>query len=230
MAASTGFTKVDKLHGTVEIKELQHLEVGDTIKGVNENKIEVDDCEVVSVSTQGNATVFGNYTSDHYVLSADDNDTVVAHGEDGEEENVEVFQVLSSCPINVDESGKKTTFSICGEVLYDGGPMPWSVYLKIHGIMFKLVKETGVRDLSAFHNLDDATQRLPGLCSSGLTCVEKGDCGEFEATMMALVNKDLVTDARKKVYAAFHHLGDASKEGSISFMVSKGLSGATASE
>ena len=230
MAASTGFTKVDKLHGTVEIKELQHLEVGDTIKGVNENKIEVDDCEVVSVSIQGNGTVFGNYTSDHYVLSADDNDTVVAHGEDGEEENVEVFQVLSSCPINVDESGKKTTFSICGKVLYDGGPMPWSVYLKIHGIMFKLVKESGVRDLSAFHDLDDAIQRLPGLCISGLTCAEEGDCGEFEAKMMDFIKHDLVTDARKKVYAAFHHLGDASKEGSISFMVSKGLSGATASE
>ena len=108
--------------------------------------------------------------------------------------------------------------------------MPWSDYLKIHGIMFKLVKETGVRALSAFHVFDDATQRLSGLCSSGLTCAKEGDCGEFEAKMMDLIQMDLVPDARKKVYAAFRHLGDASKEGSISFMISKGLSGAIASE
>ena len=102
--------------------------------------------------------------------------------------------------------------------------MPWSANLKIHGIMCNIVKATGLRSLSALFDLDDATDYLPILCTSGFTCAESGECDDFEAVMVDFVTSELVPEARDKVSAAFPQLGDASQEGSISFMVSKGKS------
>ena len=139
------------------------------------------------------------------------------HGESGEEEkNVTVFQLLSSCPIVTDESGKESTFSIGGQSLYSNGPMPWSAYLNIHGTMFNLVKSTGLRDLSVLYNVDNASGYLPALCIFGLTCAESGECVKFEAKMVEFVNEQLIPEARVKVFTAFPQIGYASTKGSIS--------------
>merc|ERR1711957_1081065 len=98
--------------------------------GTDENMNHADECEVVSVSSKGNSTVFGNYTENHYILNSGAADITV-HGNQGDESTEQVFQILSSCPLVTDESGKRSTFSICGEALYNLDPMPWSVYLKI---------------------------------------------------------------------------------------------------
>ena len=229
MRGTTGFTKVEKLFGNAIASSavpLQDLQVGDRIVGLDATKSEVDDCEVVSVSNQGGATVYQNYTADHYVVSEDDANYLQQHGKGGLEEGepTTVYQVLSSCPVVRDESGKLSSFSICGKVLYKGGPMPWSMYLKIHGIMFSIVKSTGVRDSSAFHDAAYATRHLPGLCVSGLDCAEHGNCTTFEAKMLAFANQELTAEAHAKVLAAFPEFGNASKEGSVSSVVSKGNS------
>ena len=105
--------------------------------------------------------------------------------------------------------------------------MPWSVYLKIHATMFNLVKTSGIRDLSAFHDLAYANQHLPGLCASGLACADDaGDCTTFEEQMVDFANRELTPDAREKALAAFPNLGDATKVGSVSYLVSKGKSAA----
>ncbi len=137
-----------------------------------------------------------------------------------------MFQVLTSCPLVTDETGKHATFSICGRILYSLGPMPWSVYLKIHMTLFNLVRTSGIRDLSAFSDLDLVDEHLPGLCASGLACADgAGDCTTFEERMYDFVHSGSFTpDAREKALSAFPHMGDASKVGSCSYLISNGQS------
>lgn len=223
MAGNTGFMKVTGT-GNTETTQLQDLQVGDNIIGLNGDKSVVEDCEVISLTSKGNATVYDKYTSDHYIVDGSGS-TLVTQGEVGQQEDdVPVFQVLTSCPVVTDDSGKESTFSICGRALYENGPMPWSAYLKIHETMFNLVKATGIRSLCAFYDIDDAIDYLPLLCTSMFTCAESGECDEFEAGMLDFVNSEIVLDARVKVFSAFPQLGYPSVEGSVSYMVSKGKS------
>lgn len=227
MAGTTGFTKVEKLSEdsdvtTSTVTELQNLQVGDVIKGLDATKSPSDECEVVSVSSQGSSVVHGNYTNDHYVLHEDGD--LKEHGSVGESQEAEVFQVLSSCPLALDESGKKSTFSICGESLYAGQSMPWNVYIHIHSVMFNIVKTSGIRDVSALRDADYAALRLPELCASGVQCAESGTCNKFELDMQDFIDHELNPDAREKALKAFPLLGYASKPGSVSHLISKGKS------
>lgn len=94
------------------VTKLQDLQPNDKIKGMDNNKNLVNNCEIVSVSKIGIGTVYGNYTRDHYILSDDNENSgdLTQHG-DGElspeGKQTFVYQMLSSCPLNVDESGKK---------------------------------------------------------------------------------------------------------------------------
>ncbi len=62
MAGKTGLTKVEKTDGSENIVKVQNLEVGDRVKGIDDNMADDDDCEVVSVTRTGFKTVYGNYT------------------------------------------------------------------------------------------------------------------------------------------------------------------------
>ena len=65
MAGQTGLTKVEKVLGSVVssgVIQVQDLDVGDRVIGIDENGSDADECEVVSVASTGNKTVFGNYT------------------------------------------------------------------------------------------------------------------------------------------------------------------------
>ena len=228
MAGQTGFTKVENPDGLpIQISQvqLQNLQIGDYIVGLDENQDSTDDCEVVSVTTKGQGVVYGNYTNDHYVFF-NESEALEVHGEAGYEgESSTVYQVLTSCPVVEDATGLFTSFSICGRNLYDNEPMPWLDYLKIHTTMFNLVKSTGMGALSNLNSVDSATGHLPALCSSGLTCVKSGDCDEFESNMVNFVEMELVPSARDQVIATYPGLGNPELEDSISFMASKGKSG-----
>ena len=228
MAGWTSFTKVEKPDGLptqMELTPLQNLQVGDYIVGLDENQEAVDDCEVVSVTTKGSGMVYGNYTSDHYVLF-NESDALEVHGEAGYEgETTTVYQVLTSCPVVTDVTDQFTSFSICGKGLYDNGPMSWSDYLMIHRTMFNLVKTTGLSALSNLKSVNSASERLPTLCLSGLSCAKTGDCDDFENNLYNFVDTELVPAARDQVHVAFPQFGTPNVEGSISFMVSQGKSG-----
>lgn len=103
--------------------------------------------------------------------------------------------------------------------------MPWSVYLTIHKTLFDLVKKTGVTDLSAFIDINYARSKLPDLCQEGVKCAESGSCDVFEKHMAELIDEDLKPESRLKAMSAFPALGSPGQEGSVSFLVSKGLSG-----
>lgn len=107
IAGTTGFTKV--LNNVETVVQLQDLQVNDHIKGIDEDKNPADNCEVAVLANIGLGVVYGNYTRDHYNLD-DANGDLVQHGYIGlapEGDETAVFQVLSSCPLTLDESGKK---------------------------------------------------------------------------------------------------------------------------
>ena len=65
MAGKTGLTKVEKIMGTVissDVVNLRDLQLGDKIRGIDQDLAESDECEVVSVARTGNMPFFGNYT------------------------------------------------------------------------------------------------------------------------------------------------------------------------
>lgn len=227
MAGQTGFTKVDTSGSSKSstITRLDNLQVGDTIHGLDKNKSKNKACEIVSLTSVGDRTVYGNYTEDHFILSKEDPGTLVAHGEaDQTEEFTTVYQVLSTCPVVTDETGKESTFSICSKYLAVDGNWPWSSYLRIHEILLRLVLETGVRTISSFYDIDKATEYLPTLCMSGLVCSESGDCDEFEAAFRIFVQQEIVPDKIDQVMAAFPSIGEASSKGSVSDLISSGKS------
>ena len=120
--------KVETSNGIVvgsDSKQPKDLQVGENIIGLDEDINIADDCEAVYITSKGSTAVYDMYMSYHYIFSGNDSDMLVAYGETGQEkQNVEVFQVLPSCPVVTDKVGKRTTFSICGETLYyNNGPM-----------------------------------------------------------------------------------------------------------
>jgi len=225
IAGQTGFKKVKPDTKQPTITRLDNLQVGDTIHGMDNNKAKNEECKVLSLTSSGNRTVYGNYTSDHYNLPQDGLNSVVAHGETGETgEPVTVYQVLSTCPVVTDETGKATTFSLCVKNLSKDGALPWSSYIRIHATVLKLVTTTGVHDLSAFFDVDRAAGYLDDLCASALACSESADCDEFESKMNVFISQEIVPEKRGKVMAAFPQMGEASSKGSISALISSGKS------
>ena len=105
--------------------------------------------------------------------------------------------------------------------LYEGGPVPWDVYVIVHSTLLKLVQETGITSLDSLRDLSYAQQHLPKLCSSGVKCAERDECDEFEANMLDFVTHELTDDAKDKVWKAFPELGDVGKPGSVSRKMSK---------
>eukprot|EP00571_Detonula_confervacea_P004301 CAMPEP_0172317898 /NCGR_PEP_ID=MMETSP1058-20130122/33198_1 /TAXON_ID=83371 /ORGANISM="Detonula confervacea, Strain CCMP 353" /LENGTH=497 /DNA_ID=CAMNT_0013032579 /DNA_START=60 /DNA_END=1553 /DNA_ORIENTATION=+ len=227
MAGQTGFTKVDTSGSSksTTVTRLDNLQVGDTIHGLDEFKSKNEACEIISLTSAGDRTVYGNYTDDHFILSEEDPGTLVAHGEAGQtEEFTTVYQVLSTCPVVTDETGKESTFTICAKSLAVDGSLPWSSYLRIHATLLRLVLETGVRTISSFYDIDKAREYLPTLCTSGLVCSESGDCDEFEAAIRIFVQQEIVPDKIDQVMAAFPSIGEASSKGSVSDLISSGKS------
>jgi hypothetical protein len=224
IAADTGFTQVSKLFGSVvstAVLPLDQITLGEKIIGLDADKEINDECEVVSITSMGVGEVFGNYTSDHYILPSAGSDELVTHGNTSESRVSPKHQLLTTCPLAVDESGQLASLSLCGIALYEGGPVPWDVYVIVHSTLLKLVQETGITSLDSLRDLSYAQQHLPKLCSSGVKCAERDECDEFEANMLDFVTHELTDDAKDKVWKAFPELGDVGKPGSVSRKMSK---------
>jgi hypothetical protein len=217
IAGDTRFHVTD-LVGTTFEKQLDQLAVGEKIVGIDESKVKVNNCEVVSVFEMGNYEVFGNYTPDHYMLPSNAADKLVAHGQTGGARNFTTHQLLTTCPVAVDESGKISSTSICGSVMTKGsGPLPWKTYLDVHSALLTLIQATGITSITALKSRSSAQEHLLGLCTYGLLCSMTGMCDIYEEMMLNFVNAELTDDAKAKAYAAFPDLGDASSPKSCSF-------------
>ena len=65
-------------------------------------------CIVEAVGSFGFGSLYGNYTSDHFMYNPESGE-IEMHGEKGEKTYEEKYDILTSCPLGVDESGKAFT-------------------------------------------------------------------------------------------------------------------------
>eukprot|EP00591_Stephanopyxis_turris_P010788 CAMPEP_0195507272 /NCGR_PEP_ID=MMETSP0794_2-20130614/747_1 /TAXON_ID=515487 /ORGANISM="Stephanopyxis turris, Strain CCMP 815" /LENGTH=695 /DNA_ID=CAMNT_0040633901 /DNA_START=1 /DNA_END=2085 /DNA_ORIENTATION=+ len=95
------------------IAAVKDLKVGDSIKGLNMDG-EESYCKVESVGEFGFGPLYGNYTDDHFIYFPPGNNNqsksiIVPHGKKGAVTNETKYEVLTSCPLGLEQSGKAFT-------------------------------------------------------------------------------------------------------------------------
>lgn len=149
-------------------------------------------------------TFYGNYTSDHLVLRANETgDDIVPFGEQGFSGVVEAegFDVMTDCPVAMDVSGTLFTpiaVPFCGRL----GQFAWSDYLKIFKILRKLSILYQVRDYSFLTSIPDALATLGGICSSIIECsnsCDKAGCSTLEVTLASFVANATTAEFQARV-------------------------------
>jgi hypothetical protein len=206
-----------------QIKLIKELKVGDSIQGFDE-EMRPSACKVEAVGWFGYGEVYSNYTSDHFVLASDGR--ISAHGSTGEVAFDDRFDVLTSCPLAVDESGTAFTpidSHFCGAET----ELSWSDYLNVHSSILRLVRKSGGYwfSASAYHSMTDVKRHLPTLCRTMLQCAkDHTTCEEFEIFSKYFVHSALSDQARDETKSSFRNLGKHQEAGSVSAVVTKGKS------
>ncbi len=205
------------------VRKVKDLRIGDEIMGLDENMQETK-CTIEAIGDFGKGLTYGNYTEDHFVLDTSDY-SVFAHGQVGEEEMVNKYSVLTSCPVGLDESGTGFT-PVDSDSL--GERLSWADYVIIHKAMLDMVRETGTPiwfSPAAYTDMALVKSFLTDFYQGILMCVaDANQCGPLEVAISNLVENSLTPYAKKKAKKAFRRLGRPYKKGSVAACVSGGKS------
>jgi len=202
---------------------VKELTVGDTIEGLDADK-QPALCTVEAIGQFGHGALYGNYTEDHFVLDPATG-SVKQHGAVGNRTVEDKYELMTSCPVGVDEAGTGFTpmdGDFCGQ---NTAEMDWSDYLLIHGSMLRIVRATGGYwfSASAYSDFDSVKQHGPELCAAMLACAGAGaECDELERISTLFIDSYLTADARAASHAGMPGLGKVGDPGSASFVVSQG--------
>jgi len=206
------------------IKTLNTLQVGDVVEGLDAKK-KSSLCTVEAVGMFGRGTLYGNYTEDHFVLDPASGN-VVMHGAFGQNTTEDKYELLTSCPLGVDESGTAFTpldSDFCGD--YQKG-MSWSNYLALHAAILRVVRASGPYWFEGKSYKDDKNLKefSPLMCKAMLSCLNnpKDKCQELEDVSEIFIENVLTSDATQATRKAFPKIGSPQEEGSVSFVVSGG--------
>jgi len=129
----------ETLNNLTLFKNVRNLAVGDTIRGLDKS-LNPTDCFDQDIGHYGSGTVYGNYTDDHSILDPL-TDTVTTTGNSSVSSEVDVYSVLTSCPVGLDESG--VGFTPFSTVLFGADAVSWSDYILIHRAIVDIVKVVG---------------------------------------------------------------------------------------
>lgn len=86
-----------------EYMRVDTLTIGNEVRGINADGAEAS-CTVTAIGESGFGTVYGNYTSNHFVLDQAHGE-VIKHGAIGKISADNLFYVLLDCPFGLDETG-----------------------------------------------------------------------------------------------------------------------------
>jgi len=203
--------------------------VGDKIEGLDADK-QPALCTVVAVGKFGHGALYGNYTEDHFVLDPATGN-VMQHGAVGKRTVEDKYEVLTSCPVGLDEAGTGFTpmdGDFCGKSTSEMG---WSDYLLIHASMLRIVRATGGYwfSASAYSDFEAMVRHGPELCAAMLACAGDGiECDELERISTLFVDNYLADDAREATLKWMpRSKGEVGTPGSVSFVVSQGRASST---
>ena len=87
-----------------QVTPVRMLEVGNFIRGVDEDITVDSSCRVEAIGTFGFGPLYGNYTSDHFLYNPDTGNVEI-NGDGGTKTEETKYELLTSCPSVVDESG-----------------------------------------------------------------------------------------------------------------------------
>ena len=224
---STGTLKATLSEESTEkrtVTIVKELAVGDKIEGLDADK-QPALCTVEAVGMFGHGALYGNYTEDHFVLDPATGN-VMQHGAVGKRTVEDKYEVLTSCPVGLDEAGTGFTpmdGDFCGKGTSEMG---WSDYLLIHASMLRIVRATGGYwfSASAYSDFDSVVKHGPELCAAMLACAGEGiECDELERVSTLFVDNYLADDAREATLKWMpRSKGEVGAPGSVSFVVSQG--------
>ena len=230
MSGNTGTFKATPVEnsstGGIErtVTIVKELAVGDTIEGLDADK-QPALCTVEAIGMFGHGPLYGNYTEDHFVLDPATGN-VTQHGAVGNRTVEDKYEVITSCPVGLDEAGTGFTpmdGDFCGKTTSEMG---WSDYLLIHASMLRIVRATGGYwfSASAYSDFESVVQHGPELCAAMLACAGDGiECDELERISTLFVDNYLADDAREATLKWMpRSKGKVGAPGSVSFVVSQG--------
>ena len=193
------------------------------ICGLDESKAPAT-CTVEAVGSFGTGEVYGNYTQGHYVLNSNSGD-VAAHGTKQAMSIQEKYDVLTSCPLGVDETGIAFTAldtDFCGGFSKE---MSWSDYLLLHKAILRMVRGTGGYWFSgsSYQDFGFLKTHAPIVCATMLRCIkDHDDCLELEDASIHFIENALSDETKEKAYNSFTNIGRHRELGSVAAMVSDG--------
>ena len=202
---------------------VKELAVGDKIEGLDADK-QPALCTVEAIGQFGHGTLYGNYTEDHFVLDPATGN-VMQHGAVGKRTVEDKFEVMTSCPVGLDEAGTGFTpmdGDFCGK---NTSEMGWSDYLLIHASILRIVRATGGYwfGASAYSDFDSVVQHGPEFCAAMLACAGNStECDELERIATLFIDSYLTDDAREASHKGMPGVGEVGAPGSVSFVVSQG--------
>mgnify|MGYP002817438179 CR=1 FL=1 len=229
MSGNTGTFKATPVEnsstGGIErtVTIVKELAVGDTIEGLDADK-QPALCTVEAIGMFGHGPLYGNYTEDHFVLDPATGN-VTQHGAVGNRTVEDKYEVMTSCPVGLDEAGTGFTpmdGDFCGKSTSEMG---WSDYLLIHASMLRIVRATGGYwfSASAYSDLGSVMQHGPEICAAMLACAGAGtECNELERISTLCIDSYLTDDAREASHKGMPAVGEVGAPGSVSFVVSQG--------
>ena len=220
-------SKAGAVNRTVAI--ITELTVGDMIEGLDADK-QPALCTVEAIGQFGHGALYGNYTEDHFMLDPATGN-IMQHGAVGNRTVEDKYDMMTSCPVALDEAGSGFTpmdGDFCGK---NTSKMGWSDYLLIHASMLRIVRATGAYwfSASAYRDFASVAQHGPELCAAMLACAGAGaECNELERISALFINSDYLTDdARNATMKGMPGLGEVGTPGSVSFVVSQGKARST---
>lgn len=201
MRASTELqaTALDGASST--LKPVSSLSFDETIPGLigdSEIGLERSQCRPIFIAkVEKDMAFFGNYTSNHLVLRANETgNDVVPHGEQSFDATTEGvgYDVMTDCPVAEDASGVLFAPISSGSwCVPSGSAFPsfsWKDYLTIYRTLRKLSILFQVKDFSFLTSIDDAHANLDGICGAIIDCSNTGTkagCASLESTLASFV-------------------------------------------
>jgi len=218
MSGNTGLFKDEG-----QVTKLKDLKVGDTIQGFDET-MEPAKCKVEAIGTFGFGYLHGNYTQDHFIFNPNTK-MIQQHGVSDELTSEKRYDILTDCPLGVDEAGTKFTPIDAAFYGVKNEELSWSDYILLHKAILRVVRQAGgfYFSSSAYSNLDMLKEIAPRISSSMMTCMKNNnDCAELEDNAIIFIDEALTDEAKQKTKRAFKNLGSPSMSGSVSAVVTNG--------
>ena len=112
MSGNTGTFKATPVENSTggfkrTVAIVKELAVGDTIEGLDADKRPAL-CTVEAIGQFGHGALYGNYTEDHFMLDPATGN-IMQHGAVGNRTMEDKYDVMTSCPVALDEAGSGFT-------------------------------------------------------------------------------------------------------------------------